>query len=105
MQALIYLAVAGISLLMIVVGIALYTKLTNSGPRFRSVVAHKIRELDPQQRANSGSERHAAQSDVVRSRRSRSRRTRSDTVMCEECHQQVAAGRFCVQCGSPLFGN
>ena len=83
MEYLIYLGVAILCLLACVAGISLYTVMTGSGSRFRRVIEHKVRELDPKHRTTESE-------------------SPSLTVICRNCQGSVAASQFCSRCGSPL---
>jgi hypothetical protein len=82
--------VAVVCVLACAADIGLYTVMTGSGSRFRRVIEHKVRELDPKNRTTENNSATEGESPSL-------------MVICRKCQGSVAASRFCSRCGSPLM--
>ena len=68
-------------LLACVMGVLLYVRMTGSGEKFRQVLAFKFREMDEKTGGPP----------------------QTSPAKCPQCDKAAGSGRFCQNCGSPLF--
>lgn len=81
MEAILYGLIPVVCLLAFVAGVLMYVRLTGSGEKFRHVLSVKFREIVEKLEGPPP----------------------TSPVHCPNCNTSVAGGRFCPQCGGPLF--